>query len=184
MQTTTCGLFGLRAFLRLKMINTNNGEKPRRIGGSKKDVRKGFTRISNNLLDTYIRYLKPSGFAVYCIIHTHTYGKDYSYPGHKLIAEKIGTSQRTVVRAIKHLTKLGVISVTKKRLESGKWRKNIYTLKPVKGWRVPHAIPSKNQGPVWHGNKLNTNKEIEDLLKGRSTRRFTEALTAKKRITS
>ncbi|TFC00258.1 MULTISPECIES: helix-turn-helix domain-containing protein [unclassified Cryobacterium] len=65
----------------------------------------------------------------------------YAFPSHERIAERTGQSVRTVQTHIKMLVACGVVTIEKRRGESGKWLRNVYLLE------VPDTYRQKD--PEW-----------------------------------
>jgi biotin operon repressor len=72
--------------------------------------------IDRRILRLYGQSLKTSGIAVYNALASYANFKNQAcFPTQKTIAELIGMSKRTVIRRIRQLKKLGLLSVEKKR---------------------------------------------------------------------
>jgi len=72
--------------------------------------------INKKVLQLYSRSLKTSGIAVYNVLASYVNSKNQScFPTQKAIAKLIGMSRRTVIRRIRQLQELGLLSVEKRR---------------------------------------------------------------------
>ena len=69
------------------------------------------TRIDNEIIDRYLRQIGPIGYAIYSVLKRHENQKTgRCNPSYKTIAKKIGVDRGTVMRHIKKLVSLGLIS--------------------------------------------------------------------------
>jgi len=76
----------------------------------------GWFWINKKVLQLFSRSLKSSGLAVYNVLASFANSKSQAcFPTQKTIAELIGMSKRTVIRRIRQLKELGLLSVEKKR---------------------------------------------------------------------
>jgi DNA-binding MarR family transcriptional regulator len=76
----------------------------------------GWFWINKKVLQLFSRSLKSSGLAVYNVLASFANSKNQTcFPTQKTIAELIGMSKRTVIRRIRQLKELGLLSVEKKR---------------------------------------------------------------------
>jgi len=74
---------------------------------------------------------------VYIALCRHTDKEQTSFPSQDNLAERLGCSRFTVIRAINLLRKLNIISLEKPRNERGKFRHNVYTLLDSSEWAMP-----------------------------------------------
>jgi len=95
--------------------------------------KKDFTKIPNDL----IRSVKVSGndFKIFCFIASY----NPSFPSVKHIADTIGIDRKTVMRSIKRLEKIGLITVNREFGKSNRYKINY-------GFTLKKPVPKK--GPV------------------------------------
>jgi len=75
----------------------------------------GWFWINKKVLQLFSRRLKSSGLAVYNVLASFANSKSQAcFPTQKAIADLIGISKRTVIRRIRQLKGLGLLSVEKK----------------------------------------------------------------------
>jgi DNA-binding MarR family transcriptional regulator len=76
----------------------------------------GWFWINKKVLQLFSRRLKSSGLAVYNVLASFANSKSQAcFPTQRAIAELIGMSKRTVIRRIRQLEGIGLLSVEKKR---------------------------------------------------------------------
>ena len=118
-------------------------------GFAVKDRRPGFAMIDNALIDDYGPTIGAYGIAAYCILvrFARADGTD-AYPSYQKVAELMGTSRSTAIRAIKKLVGLGLIE-KEGRKSKGESLSNIYILVHITKTQaqqevgsVPQTLPS------------------------------------------
>ncbi len=65
---------------------------------------------------------------VYAGLLSYAWNNRTCYPGHKLLSEDLGLSRHTVMRRIKDLETIGLITVTHRQLEG---KTNLYTFRSL-----------------------------------------------------
>ncbi len=104
---------------------------------SKKICEKGnWFPIPYELVDEYAKEVKTGPFSIYiCLLRHRNEKDDFSFPSQKLIAKKLGISNRTVIKYLKVLEQLGWIKTAKKREHNGTRRKNRYFFTKPSLWK-------------------------------------------------
>lgn len=119
----------------------------------------GFFWADNEIIDKYGAELGPFGIAVYMALSRHA-NRNRCFPSFGGIAKRIGASRPTVVKAIKKLEELGLISVERGRqTESGDWDSNVYILNRIDRGGKGDLPPSK-------GDLLGVVKDVYQGSKG------------------
>jgi biotin operon repressor len=132
--------------------------------------------INKKVLQLFSRSLKSSGLAVYNVLASFANFKNQTcFPSQRVIADLIGMSKRTVIRRIKELQELGLLSVEKER------GRCLYRLLKPKVTKETQGGDKKDTTEVTPGN-TNNNKltrninnivnENKKILNPNSFRRF------------
>ena len=99
------------------------------------------TRIDNDIIDADIPKMGTIGFAIFVVLKRHLNQKTGDcYPSYKTIARKVGIDRSTVIRYVKKLTALHLVSPELRFKEDGSPSSNQYDLQ-----KTGHAAPAKNQ---------------------------------------
>jgi hypothetical protein len=117
-----------------------------------------YTPIENSIFDEYMRQIGVYGFAVYAMIKRHLNQKSGDcYPSYGTIARKLGIDRGTVIRYVKKLKALDLISPTLRFKEDGSPTSNQYNFsstapgrkdKPNKGSGTePPPLVAENNRP-------------------------------------
>jgi len=92
------------------------------------------TRIENSIIDEYLPQIGPYGFTIYIVIKRHLNQKSgQCNPSYATIARKIGIDRGTVIRYVKKLKALGLISPDLRFKEDGSQSSNQYNFSPAVG---------------------------------------------------
>ena len=88
---------------------------------------KPHTRIDNDIIDDYLPQIGTYGFTIYSVIKRHLNQKSgQCNPSYATIARKIGIDRGTVIRYVKKLKALGLISPDMRFKEDGSQSSNQY----------------------------------------------------------
>ena len=98
---------------------------------------KGWFYIDNEYLNGLGRYLGPTCIAVYVSLCRHANNNQECFPSQTKIAEEIGSTDRSVRRAIKKLEEHNVIRLIRERKSGGQWLNNTYYLLDKVEWVYP-----------------------------------------------
>jgi hypothetical protein len=114
-------------------------------GFAVKDRRSGFAIIDNTLIDDYGPLIGAYGIAAYCILvrFARADGTD-SYPSYQKVADLMGASRSTAIRAIKRLIELRLIEKEKRSI-NGESLSNIYALIDITKLEVLQVVGSVSQ---------------------------------------
>lgn len=93
--------------------------------------RHNFFIIDNEIIDEYMSAIGVYGFAVYSYLVKMSNVKNTCYPAFATIAKDLGISRPTVVKAIKALANMDLISVEHQDDEKGGQTSNLYTILPL-----------------------------------------------------
>jgi DNA-binding transcriptional MocR family regulator len=94
--------------------------------------RRDFFMCDNAIIDTYGRRLGPYALSVYVALLRHADQRTQScYPSHKTLADKLGMSRDSVMRAIDTLKKAKLISVKHRKDKAGDAASNLYLIREV-----------------------------------------------------
>ena len=126
------------------------------------DRRSGFAIIDNVLIDTYGPLIGAYGLAAYCILvrFANRQGTD-AYPSYQTVAELMGASRRTAMRAIARLVRLGLIE-KEKRKKQGESISNMYCLLDIKRPQVSQVVGSDSQSPRGDSRTLGSDSQSPD----------------------
>jgi len=104
--------------------------------------------VDNDLIDTYANSLGLRALSVYLTLCRHSDNRTQTcYPSMRTIAERLGLSTRTVIRATSKLEKLGFITIIRKRKKDGTNASNVYTLASKKAWKTDHVTLVSHGAP-------------------------------------
>ena len=93
---------------------------------------KPHTRIDNDIIDDYLPQIGTYGFTIYSVIKRHLNQKSgQCNPSYGTIARKIGIDRGTVIRYVKKLKALGLISPDLRFKEDGSQSSNQYNFSPA-----------------------------------------------------
>lgn len=85
------------------------------------------TRIDNSIIDEYLPQIGTYGFTIYIVIKRHLNQKTGDcYPSYQTIARKIGIDRGTVIRYVKKLKALNLLSPSLRFKEDGSPSSNQY----------------------------------------------------------
>jgi hypothetical protein len=71
----------------------------------------GYIDIENRIIDKYLPHIGAYGFAVYSLIKSHlSQETNHGHPSYATIARKIGIDQGAVIRHVKKLKRLHLLS--------------------------------------------------------------------------
>lgn len=113
--------------------NTNESSLPIEI----RDTRKKQQFILDDLIiDQYAKEIGVYALCVYSVIARHVDKNQQSYPSVETIAEKLGISPRTVMRAIPKLVKCKMVHKEQVKNEKNQWTRNRYTLIDQSQWKL------------------------------------------------
>jgi hypothetical protein len=100
-------------------------------------------RVDDEYLNGYAKLCGVNATLVYLCLCRHADRNQESFPSVKLMAEKTGTSERSVVRGIQTLIEWNIISKERERKKDAKWLNNRYVLLDKTGWKIkPDATKS------------------------------------------
>lgn len=107
--------------------------------------KKEMFRVDDEYLNGYAKYLGTTVSMVYFVLCRHADRNQECFPSYQNIAEKLGTSDSTVKRAIKTLSEWNIISIGKQKRMQGKFLHNSYVLMDKSVWQskpqVTGALP-------------------------------------------
>jgi hypothetical protein len=90
------------------------------------------TRIENSIIDEYLPQIGPYGLTIYIVIKRHLNQKSgQCNPSYGTIARKIGIDRGTVIRHVKKLKALNLISPMLRFKEDGSLSSNQYDFSPA-----------------------------------------------------
>ena len=93
---------------------------------------KPHTRIDNEIIDDYLPRIGTYGYTIYSVIKRHLNQKSgQCNPSYATIARKIGIDRGTVIRYVKKLKALGLISPDLRFKEDGSQSSNQYNFSPA-----------------------------------------------------
>jgi Helix-turn-helix domain len=93
---------------------------------------KPHTRIDNDIIDDYLPQIGTYGFTIYSVIKRHLNQKSgQCNPSYATIARKIGIDRGTVIRYVKKLKALGLLSPDLRFKEDGSQSSNQYNFSPA-----------------------------------------------------
>ena len=93
---------------------------------------KPHTRIDNEIIDDYLLQIGTYGFTIYSVIKRHLNQKSgQCNPSYATIARKIGIDRGTVIRYVKKLKALGLISPDLRFKEDGSQSSHQYNFSPA-----------------------------------------------------
>lgn len=78
-------------------------------------------------------------------------GAYYAYPGEKWLAWKTGRSREWVSKSVNRLQTMGLLMITRRRKEKGRWRTNLYRLGVVL-WRTLNGASAWFRSYIHHVN--------------------------------
>ncbi len=112
-----------------------------------RDRRSGFAIIDNLLIDDYGPTIGAYGIATYCILvrFARADGTE-SFPSYQKVADLMGASRNTAIKAIKGLVKLGLVEKEKRSLK-GESLSNSYVLIDITRIQELHVVGSASQIP-------------------------------------
>jgi DNA-binding MarR family transcriptional regulator len=100
----------------------------------------GFTRIDNRIITLYGHRIGPNALAVYVALGYHANNQTRQcYPSTRTLAALLHLGRPTVLKALRTLEDVGLISVERSRTAEGERRVNVYTLLPIGGGQA--ALP-------------------------------------------
>lgn len=105
---------------------------------------KAMFRVDDEYLNGYARLCGVNATLVYLCLCRHADRHQESFPSIKLMAEKTGVSNRSVIRGIQTLIEWNIISKERERKEDAKWLNNRYVLLDKSVWK---SKPSATQSP-------------------------------------
>ena len=93
---------------------------------------KPHTRIDNEIIDDYLPRIGTYGYTIYSVIKRHLNQKSgQCNPSYATIARKIGIDRGTVIRYVKKLKALGLLSPDLRFKEDGSQSSNQYNFSPA-----------------------------------------------------
>jgi Helix-turn-helix domain len=117
---------------------------------------KPHTRIDNEIIDDYLPQIGTYGFTIYSVIKRHLNQKSgQCNPSYATIARKIGIDRGTVIRYVKKLKALGLISPDLRFKEDGSQSSHQYNFSPAadrddlkqgSGTEPPPVVAEDNSG--------------------------------------
>jgi Helix-turn-helix domain len=121
-------------------------------------------RIENSIIDDYLPLIGPFGYTIYSVIKRHLNQKNGDcYPSYKTIARKSGIDRGTVIRYVKKLTALNLISPLLRFKEDGSHTSNQYDFQTT-----GISVPSKIQGTQINVPQEEIDKSIQIVQGGGS----------------
>lgn len=138
---------------------------------------KAMFRVDDEYLNGYSKLCGVNATMVYLCLCRHADRKQESFPSVKLMAEKTGISDRSIIRGIAILIEWNIISKERERKENAKWLNNRYILLDKSVWNPkpnatetlgshmpnmtePHATAGKSHMPQVH-TKVTHNKDTQ-----------------------
>lgn len=119
---------------------------------------KGWFWIDDEYLNGYAKHFGPVGTAVYLALCRYAHIKDQTcYPTQKLLADKIGTTTRTVIKYIGLFEKYKLIRVERQKGPFNRYLANVYILLDKSGWQKPGETISHGLGET---NDINQVKQF------------------------
>lgn len=104
---------------------------------------KAMFRVDDEYLNGYSKLCGVNATMVYLCLCRHADRHQESFPSVKLMAEKTGISDRSVIRGISTLIEWNIISKERERKEDAKWLNNRYVLLDKSVWKPkPHDTES------------------------------------------
>lgn len=113
------------------------GRNAIRVVHDNPDLRGGFTQVPNIVL--YDPLLKVNAKLCYIILLAYARQERECWPSQQLMAEQLGLSQRTAIRALKELQRKKLVRI--ERLGQGKH--NIYHIKRLSDGYLPSQLVDK-----------------------------------------
>jgi GntR family transcriptional regulator len=94
-----------------------------------RDIREQpFLWMDNRIVDVYAKKIGPLAFVVYAKLCRHTNKGQEAWPSIETIADETGISIASVKRALLKLKKHKLVKVSRVRLSSGEYTRNVYSL--------------------------------------------------------
>jgi hypothetical protein len=103
---------------------------------------KSMFRVDDEYLNGYAKLCGINATMVYLCLCRHADRNQESFPSIKLMAEKTGVSERSVIRGIQILIEWNIISKERERKKDAKWLNNRYILLDKNVWK---SKPSATQ---------------------------------------
>lgn len=133
----------------------------------------GWFWVDNELLDAHAKQIGPIGIAAYCVLAKHAVNAPNrtSWPSYQTIANQMGCSRVTAIKAVQELERLGLITREVRRVAPDQHTSNLYSLTRLKGGGkggIPGVVKQVNQGSTGAVpeldplNKTTTNNPGED----------------------
>jgi hypothetical protein len=116
----------------------------------------GFFHIDNIFIDEYMREIGIYGVGVYCSLCRHCNKEQKAWPSIDLMADELGTTQRSVIRGLKSLELHCIVKVD--RLKGSP---SIYTLMNKRKWKKRTVTFNKYLQARKNKEAILTGKEIE-----------------------
>lgn len=127
--------------------------------GKKRD---GYQVLYNSFVDGKARFFGPTAACILFSLRRYDFGSKDIFPSETTIADHWNISERTVIRLLKKLERLNVISISKEVRVSGKWPKNHYQIMPESSWRLPNDVQS-------HGLRIERSTPSDNMSENRMT---------------
>jgi biotin operon repressor len=100
--------------------------------------------VDDAYLNGYARKCGISATGVYVALCRHADQRQESFPSVIRLADTLGITSRTVIRAVQTLQRHNIIQVVKRKNESGQWLRNVYVLMDKTVWTTrPGVIKSR-----------------------------------------
>ena len=104
------------------------------------------TRIDNSIIDDLASQIGIYGLGIYVAIKRHLNQKTGDcYPSYQTIARKLGIDRSTVIRYVKKLKALNLLSPLLRFKEDGSPTSNQYNFDKGSGTKQPEAVAQNNQ---------------------------------------
>lgn len=140
----------------------------------------GYFQMPRAILDGgRIAQAGPIGLAVYVALSRHANASGECWPGQELIASEVGTSERSVRRAVGKLEALGLVTVTPTRVnadgelgDKGERLSNLYTLSYPEAAVCPAQVPDRESG-TYRTESPVPQPEVPDRESGEDTQGLT-----------
>ena len=117
----------------------------------------GHIRVDNIIIDEYLPQIGPYGYTIYCVIKRFLNQKTGDcYPSYTTIAKKCGCDRGTVIRYVKKLTALKLLSPLLRFKDDGSHTSNQYNFQSAQNG-VPSRMQRTTENPV-------PSKDIDPLL--------------------
>jgi hypothetical protein len=144
----------------------------------------GWFWIDRDFVDNYAKLLSPGAILTYLSICRHADAKQTCFQEIRTIANELSLGKSTVMRGIKELEALNIISVTKRRKRNGARGSNLYILLSKSAWKIlvppqvlgsndkvsPQVLGHDKVSPQVHKKHITSNVIINNELENNNIR--------------